>query len=333
MGIQLKPYRYDRIRSKALKGPRVTSLLERFERIASGVEQRPSQPVLAEPAFLERDEEYKKYHQILQKDMGTFARHGFASIPFLLEEVIRVGTAIQHCAESCNASLEKPFTYYETSSADGTVGRSLAEYAGGTVRTLTDSPNESNRLEFYKLLSHNYSCFHKGPFVDITPEYLSQAYDGVFKDGFDVIWENTTFQMYGDNREEQIAYVSRLLKESGLMIFHEKMNNSDQEAYAQFEELKDSKFKSRYFTKKELDQKQSAILSEMKAGQVTLDEFKGALKPHFDHAYVIWNSGNFYEICVSNSKETIERFLSFLPEPYVPESFIVSTPIVRPLLL
>lgn len=327
-----KQYNYNLIREKALRGPRVTSLLERFEKIASGREQKPNQPILATQAFLDRNDEYKKYHQILQRNIGTFAKHGLASIPFLLEEVIRVGVAICKLAEENQSLNSEPFTYYETSSADGTIGRSLAEYSNGLIKTLTDSPNESNRLEFNKLLTHNNSYFHKGPFVDITPEYLSQAHEHVFGDGINVIWENTTFQMYGSNRDEQIAYVSRLLKNNGLMIFLEKMNHPYKEEYTRLEQLKDSEFKSQYFTEDELSLKESNILSEMETGQVTLNEFKQALKFHFKYAYIIWNSGNFYEIAASNNKKIIENFISYLPEPYIPDDFVINTPIVRAFL-
>lgn len=322
-------YNYNLIREKALRGPRINSLLERFEGIASGKTQKPNQPILAAPHFLERNEKYSKYHEILQKNMGTFAKHGLASIPFMLEEVIRVGVAACEFAKE-NVSINKEyFTYYETSSADGTIGRSLAEYSNGLFRTLTDSPNEANYLEFNRLIKNNNSYFHKGPFVDITPEYLLEEHEGVFKDGFDIIWENTTFQMYDNNRDEQIAYVARLLKDSGLMIFHEKMNHFDMKEYARLEELKDSEFKSLYFSNEDLKLKKEAILGEMETGQVALDKFRSALRLHFRYAYIIWNSGNFYEVVASNNLKTIESFMSYLSEPYVPESFIINTPIVR----
>ncbi len=325
---QQKHYDYKLIREKALRGPRITSLLQRFEKIASGEEQKPKLPVIAAQVFLDRDGEYKKYHQILQRNMGTFAKHGLASIPFMLEEVIRIGVALHRFAEENRFSSSEPLTFYETSSADGTIGRSLAEYSNGLIKTLTDSPNESNRLEFNRLLTHNYSYFHKGPFVDITPQYLSQAYGHIFKGGFDIIWENTTFQMYGNNRDEQIAYVSRLLKEDGLMIFHEKMNHFKVDEYKRLEKLKDDKFKSQYFNENELKLKKLNILSEMEAGQVTLSEFRQALKTHFKYAYIIWNSCNFYEIVASNNKKIIESFISYLPAPYVLDDFIINTPIV-----
>ncbi len=328
----MKKYNFEHIRKKALKAPRVTSLLEHFESIAAGVLQAPKTAIVASPDFLQKDPEYEKYHQIFQRNIGTFYKHGCASIPFLMEENIRVGTALYALAKEKYARSKKPLTFYETSSADGTNARTLAEYSNGLIRTLTDSPNESNRIEFAKQLNHTYSLFHKGPFVDITPEYLSTQYQNThLSGGFDVIVENTTFQLYGANRNEQIAYVSRVLKNDGLIFFQEKMLYPDTDEYERRENIKDRFFKPTYFTTSEVSEKKRIILSEMEKGQVSLETFSKALKQHFNFAYIIWNSTNFYEIVASNSKLTIDTFLQNLSEPFVPESFACESPMVRPL--
>ena len=324
---------YEAIRAKALGGPRVTTLLQRFEDIAMGEVQVPTSTPTPEPEFLAQNEEYRKYYEVHKRNLGVFNRHGLASVPFLLEECIRTGLALSRFASARKSESGEQLTFYGTSCADGTYARTLAEYSKGRIVTLTDSPNPANQVEFRRLLNHPYSFFHLGPFVDITPEYLANRADPMFRDGFDVIWENTTFQMYGNNRFEQIAYVKRLLKEAGLMIFCEKMNHPDPQEYERMEKVKDDLFKAKYFTGTDIAQKKTSILSEMTQGQVTLSEFSKAVRPHFKHAYVIWNSTNFYEIVASNDKSTIDMFLSLLPEPYVPGQFSFEDPIVKPLFV
>jgi hypothetical protein len=328
----MEKYDFEHIRQEALRAPRVTSLLEHFENIAAGESQVPKTAIAASPDFLRKDSEYEKYHQIFQRNIGTFYKHGCASIPFLMEENIRDGIALRALAEKKRAQSNELLAFYETSAADGSNARTLAEYAEGLIWTLTDSPNEANRMEFAKKLDHPYSSFHKGPFVDITPEYLSVEYRNTFlSGGFDVILENTTFQMYGANRSNQIAYVCRVLKDNGLMLFQEKMLHSDMHEYERRENIKDRFFKALYFTAGEVGEKKRTILSEMENGQVSLEAFTVALKQHFDFAYLIWNSANFYEIAASNSKPILDAFLQNLPEPFVPALFACESPMVRPL--
>jgi tRNA (cmo5U34)-methyltransferase len=313
-------YDFDSIRQKALGGPRVTTLLSAFEAIASGESQVPQENVEAAEQFLAQGQEFLEYHQVFQKNLGTFVRHACASIPFVLEEWIRIGLAIHQLASVKRVQDDAPFCYYETSAADGTMARTLAEYSGGLIASLTDSPNESNKREFERLCSHNFSFFHKGLFVDITPEFLIESV-GPFSNKFDVIYENTTFQMYGSDRDQQIAYVRRVLKEDGLMIFLEKMKHTDVNEYERREQVKDRLFKSKYFSSNEIEAKKANIIAEMELGQVTLTEFARIVRRHFKYVYLIWNSGNFYEIAASNARYTVEYFLSKLKYSFVPSEF------------
>ncbi|NEP38994.1 MAG: class I SAM-dependent methyltransferase [Okeania sp. SIO2H7] len=329
----MEVFDYDKIRATLLKGPRVTSLLNHFENIAAGISQAPTQSIYAASDFLSKSNEYREYHTVFQRNIGTFYKHLCASIPFFIEEQCRIGVALQRLAKHRLKDEKNPFTYYETSSADGTNARTLAEYSQGMIRTLTDSPNPANAENFHKLCQHSYSDIYMGPFVDITPEYISARNDRPdLKYGFDVIYENTTFQMYHPNRKAQIAYVKRLLKSDGLMIFCEKLINPVRDEYERREHLKDNLFKAHYFTKADIDQKVSQILEEMEQCQVTLDELVDSISYHFKYAYMIWNSTNFYELVASNDRSNLEKFISFLGEHYVPAPFLCEEVLVKPLL-
>lgn len=325
----MRPYDYLKIREESLLGPRVTSLYQHFEDIAAGIRQIPRKAIVAKDEFINRNPNYGRYHSIFQRNIGTFYKHLCASIPFLIEEHCRLGVALYELGRMKSFQTGDLFTLYETSSADGTNARTLAEYSGYNIKTLTDSPNPSNGINFNKLCLHKHSDIHIGPFVDITPEYLIDRRDRpYFRNGFDIIYENTTFQMYSKKRSDQIAYVRRVLKKDGLMVFLEKLNHDDPIEYTRREQIKDS-FKTQYFTPDQIEEKNKSILLEMEKHQVSLKELTEAINLHFSHAYLIWNSANFYEIIASDNFYSLRDFIHLIDKPYVPMPYSCETNMVR----
>ena len=63
-----------------------------------------------------------------------------------------------------------------------------------------------------------------------------------FNQGFDIIIEDTTFQMYSPNRSGQINHVKRPLNNDGIFIFTEK-HSSEHDEYQKREIQKDYSFK------------------------------------------------------------------------------------------
>ena len=313
-----KVFDYKKFYEEASKSPRLTTLYNKFESISEGLEQRPITIPKVDDAYLNLDSDFKRHDEIFNKNVRIFLKHGVSSIPYLTEEYIRVDKALLEYAKYKNATKENPLAYWETSSADGSRGRSLAEFCDGRIITLTDSPNLGNMNEFNNSPRHDYSYFYRGGFIDINPEFLQkQEYNEHFKNGFDIIWENTTFQMYGDNRWEQIAFLKQELKKDGIVIFFEKMNNENIDKYIEMEKTKDE-FKNKYFNTEQILQKKANILNTMEKGQVTLKEFKNAAEEQFKYGIVIWNSTNFYEILASDSLDNIKLFLDNLKQAYVP---------------
>lgn len=314
--------------NKIRKSPRLNELYEHFEQISNGSNQVPDRLPKTNETYLSKSIDYLRHEKIFRKNLCIFLKHGISSIPYLAEEFLRVDKALFEFAKCKGATNEKPLTYWETSSADGTRARTLAEYANGLIVTLTDSPNLGNKEEFEKSPSHPFSFFHYGAFIDICPDYLMfQKYHPAFRQGFDVIWENTTFQMYGNNRVEQIEYISQSLKQDGLLILFEKLNADNYSKYNMMENIKDE-FKAHYFKVEQIIKKKENILDTMEKGQVTKAQLIDAASKFYRYGALIWNSANFYEIVVSNSKENIEIFLKFLPKPYVPKKYMLEKQMV-----
>ena len=321
--VQKQTLDFNKIREELLNGPRLNSLMPYFENIANETNQIPSKKVQPLPGFL-KSSTNQEYYDVFQRNTGAFFQHALASIPFVLEEHCRVNIAISRYAESMEKQEndDSPFTFYELSAADGTNARTLAEFSQGRIKTLTDTPNQANGINFKKLCAHNHSHVYIGPFADITPEYLAKRTDlPYFSKGFDIIHEPAVFQMYGKNRREQIAYARRVLKKDGLFFMMEKLIHPDNDEYIRREKLKDEIFKSNYFTRDQIDEKKSNILKEMREGQVTFESLLNGIKYNFKYAWLIWNSANFYEIVASDNLDNLEKFISLLDDPYLPEKF------------
>ena len=320
---------YEAYKLRAMSAPRLTSLLPHFEAIALGETQVPSRTPTADISFLNRSPSLEAYHDAFQANLGTFYKHLCASIPYIIEEHTRLGTAILEVARLTH-STSHPLTYYETSAADGTQARTIGQLGQGAVVTLTDTPNPANVLTFRRCLRHTHSHIHQGPFVDIEPLNLSRIHS-TFSEGFDVVYENTTFQMYGPDRASQVPYVARLLKPSGILICLEKVWATDPLIYQKMEETKDALYKSRYFDAQAIESKRIEILETMETGQVSLADLVDTLKESFTEVWTIWQCGNFVELAASNDKYGLQQLVERLVEPHVPPQFRNSddSPVLR----
>ncbi len=185
-----------------------------------------------------------------------------------------------------------------------------------------------------RLARHNYSKFHLGSFEDISLDYFTSQSDlRVFQNGFDFIYERAAFQFYGIDRVSQIGCVANLLKEGGLMIFLEKLSHENSEEYEKRELIKDRQYKSLYFSDEEIEWKRANMLKAMEnKGQVDFETLLDAIAKYFKFAYLVWNSTNFYEIVASNNEVVIEKFISLLKKPYIPEHFCFEKLVVYNLL-
>lgn len=312
-------------------GPRINALLDYFAKIASGKEQKPNKKVTPDQHFIGTDSRRRAYAELLDKNIGNFNSHAFASIPFFIEETIRLGLALADYANLKGATNSYPLTFWSTSSADASHARTLAEYTDGAIVTVSDTPNEENRIEFERLCTHPYSKLLVAPYFEVTQTLIrKQIPNFPYNQGLDVIWEDTTFQMYSDNRDGQIERVKQQLAPNGLFILFEKIASDNPADYLLNEYNKDFYFKSRYFSQNEILEKEEAILKEMFKGQVTIKSLVIALRKHFRYIYKIWACGNFVHIVASNDKVNITDFLQQLSEPYTPREVAGPTATHRP---
>jgi hypothetical protein len=270
---------------------------------------------------LGNDADVQIFANALDELSGAFDAHFTASIPYSREEESRLGAALLSYCTTIADTENRQANVYITSGGDGPVPRALAKLASGRIATLTCSPNKSNRQEFYERGAPPDAHFFLGPYFDVTPRELARRNLPQFAQGFDVIQEDTTFQMYDKERYAQIALVRRNMRPDGIFMLFEKLHHPDPRVYRQRELQKDKDFKTRFFSQEQIEEKKSTVLRHMESMQVTLAELTDALSHHFSAAVIIFNSGNFYNIAASNHPDRLIALASSMTRPLIPSEF------------
>ncbi|NTH14068.1 class I SAM-dependent methyltransferase [Rhizobium rhizogenes] len=308
--------------------PRLNELSSFFAATAAGRAGKPTREPQVDRRLLKGDRLLDSFVSLHERRRGPFDHHYHSSIPYRLEEECRLGHAILQYSQG----MPEPLHLYSLGTAEGTMARTISELADGRVESLSCSPNIENQHSFLAYGDPPHATFFVGPFHHLTPDkFHSRENLAKFASGFDVIFEDTTFQMYSPNRRDQIGFVSQHLKDDGLFVFVEKFRNVDIEEYKHRERQKDHGFKARFFSHTDIMAKEATVLTVMNQNEVTLDDMEAALTPYFHHSYITWNSGNFYSLVASNSLPNIERFISGLIEPAIPGEYVYG-PLPRPLL-
>ena len=318
--VELEPS-VARYLDRASQAPRLTSLAPEFALIASGAAGRPQVRVELNPDFLGSDAEALAFAKIHGQRAGVFNEHYIASVPYVLEEQCRFGVALWRYGFDIVRRCGRRAYVYTLGDAAGVTARTLAQVGEGAIRTLTCSPTLENHDQFFALGAPPDADFFLGPFFDVTPEAIQARSVVSFEGGFDVLVEDTTFQMYGPERYEPIVLACRNLRDDGIFVLIEKLRHVDIKEYLRRENQKDSDFKARYFNEAQIEQKRSAILQHMSQMEASLDEITSALKRRFAAAVVTWNSGNFYTIAASVSTSNLKRFIHGLLPPALPAQF------------
>ncbi|XNO46276.1 class I SAM-dependent methyltransferase (plasmid) [Sinorhizobium meliloti] len=300
-------------------GPRINELTGFFTATAAGKSGMPTRRPVVDTRLLPRDELLHDLICLHATRQGFFDQHYHSSIPYRLEEECRMAYALLKYARHRSA----PMLLYSLGTAEGTMARTLSELSGGLIRTLSCSPNAEIYKCFMAYGEPPHADFFLGPFHWLTRDVLSTDLRlAKFASGFDVVLEDTTFQMYSPNRLKQIEFVAQHLNEGGLLLLVEKFRALDENDYERREYQKDFGFKARYFPADEIERKANLVLKTMHNNEVTLAEMSRAVSAHFKHCVITWNSGNFYGLAASNCEENLNLYLSHMAEPAIPHEYV-----------
>ena len=300
------------------RAPRLNNLADFFAETAAGRGGVPIRKPVADMRLLPNDDLMYRLVELHARRQGYFDQHYHGSIPYRLEEECRMAYALmQYGLQRVDG-----ISIYSLGTAEATMARTLSELANGKIQSLSCSPNEENYNCFKAFGDPPYAEFFLGPFHHLTRDHMrSEKRLARFSEGFDVVLEDTTFQMYSPNRQQQIGFVAKHLKADGILLFLEKFRAVDAGDYAAREAQKDFGFKTRYFGREEIERKSKRVLETMHDSEVSLADMATAVYAHFRHCAVTWNSGNFYGLAASNSAENLTHYLSLLSQPAIPREY------------
>ncbi|WLS04930.1 class I SAM-dependent methyltransferase [Shinella oryzae] len=307
--------------------PRLTSFAPFFEQTASG---QGGAPDIGKPApdisLHDFDLDCAVYADTHFRLFGPFDSHYHASIPYRLEETCRLGPAILSVCLRRWAKTAQASTLYTLGAGTGCMARSVAVLGDGRVKTLACSPTPANRAAFFAKRGSEHAHFFLGPFFELdAARYATDPDLAHFRNGFDVLVEDTTFQMYDRDRAAQLSFITPRLRRGGLLVQVQKLAHEDHDVYAERENQKDGLFKSRFFSDGQISEKKAEILETMANCQVDLQTTVAALRLFFRYSVLTWNSGNFYTIVSSNSRASILEFVSLMVKPAIPPAFCYET--------
>jgi SAM-dependent methyltransferase len=292
-----------------------------FHSLATGASQVPMQSLGSHLRAEIQDPKVLDYHDRLIEGAGSLFSHFLASVPYILEELSRIGVALTRLAEADIRETGQTFSLFEVDAFDGSNGRAVAGHSNGLIRSFTSSPNRANQVAFDRYADPALSRFYPQSVFKVTPDLLQQPEYRPFSQGFDFIYEMAAFQFYSRDRDRQIAHIQQFLKPGGLVFFLEKLNHPDPEEYLRRERVKDEQFKTRYFSEEEIHWKRHQMLEQMQNGQVTFEELAGALCARFKCVHLLWNSSNFCEFVASDDPQQIERLVRLLGPVVQPADF------------
>lgn len=307
-------------------GPRINELNSFFAATAAGSSGVPVRRPVADTRLLPCEDLLRAMVKLHAARQGFFDQHYHASIPYRLEEECRMAYAVLNYARQRQSAI----SLYSLGTAEGTMARTLSELANGQIQSLSCSPNPENYRCFLGYGEPPHAEFFVGPFHQLTKDVLvSNSRLAKFASGFDLIFEDTTFQMYSPNRVKQIEYVAQHLKADGIFVFVEKFRARDAQDYQRREEQKDFGFKARYFSQDAIQKKKADVLGTMHSNEVTLSQMRDAIDAQFRHCVMTWNSGNFYSLAASNARENLNLYLSHMAPAAIPHEYVYDAGLPR----
>ncbi|MER8453839.1 class I SAM-dependent methyltransferase [Mesorhizobium sp. M1428] len=304
------------------KAPRLNEMAEFFSATAGGRSGVPIKFPSVDTRLFQGDVSLESFANVHRQLWGHFNPHFFCSIPYSLEEEVRLGDAFLRygCAIG---NVGSPARFYVLGGAEGTLARTVATLGKGKIQTLSCSPNKENEESFFLHGRPAHATFFLGPFHHLTRSRMAETPElSHFSDRFDIILEDTTFQMYSSNRTAQIGFVKRHLKDDGVFLFLEKFSQAESGGYLRRELQKDHGYKARFFNPDDIKRKNEVILKQMNLNETTLDDMSAALAAYFKYGCVTWNCGNFYTLAASNSADNLRRLISTMAPPCIPNEYV-----------
>ncbi|MCF5099115.1 class I SAM-dependent methyltransferase, partial [Pseudomonas gessardii] len=194
-----------------LQNSPMLKLAEHFHSLATGAAQVPSRSLTSHIRDTIVDSAVITYHDLLVANAGPLFSHFLASVPYILEEMARIGVALTRLSHARRTTSEQRFSFFEIDAFDGSNGRALAAHSQGLIQTLTCSPNRANQIAFDRFANPEHSLFFPHSFFKVTSSLFNSTPYQRFVEGFDYLYETAAFQFYTQDRDLQLQHIKPLL--------------------------------------------------------------------------------------------------------------------------
>lgn len=266
-------------------------------------------PVKPYEAIMKFSPEQSAFNKVYSKFKGNFDEHIATSIPAFRDIQVKKGQAIVDM-------LPKGGLMIDIAGSEGGLNKAITEVSGGKIRTqnLDVNPDMKTAHEATPVKGADYV---QNSFLQDYTENGVTYRRHVPREKADVVHETMGFQFMSPQRAEQFQEVAdNYLKKDGVFIVEQKVGNP---MWDQNEKVKDENFKSRYYTKEQIEEKNKAVkVSDFDANEgmagnmVTEDVVLRELNKHFSDVRQYWDAGNFKGYIASNDSGKVDKFMDSL---------------------
>jgi len=305
--------------------PRINEMKLFFSGTASGTRDKPINSYEGDEALLLKMSQCTLLHSFFKeykKRQSFFEKHFASSIPYAMENECRMGTALIKYFSKKNTLTHSSL---HLGSSEAPMARTISALGlNSNIKTLATSCTKENINGFYMYEKHpKNTYFLPTPWILVNKNLLKEKGLDDFSQGVDVIFEHQLFQFFSKDRGKQVAIASKLFKDisKGLLFMTGKIMLKDFEEFKKRELQKDTEFKTKYFSEDDIKSKDKEVIHIFNKMLMTLDETIHEIKKTLKYSVVIWNSGNFYTILSSNSKDEINKYLDVLVDPIIEDKY------------
>lgn len=263
-------------------------------------------PVRPYSPIMKNNKDQEEFNKEYSKLKGNFDEHIATSIPGFRDVQVKKGRAIID-------TLPEGGLVIDIAGSEGGLNKSITKISNGKIKTINLDVNKDMQS------AHNTNPvkgaeFKLGAFFNDYEEDGFTAKRWIPENKADIVHESMGFQFMSPQRELHIKEAKdNYLKPDGMLIVEEKVGNPQWE---ENEIKKDINFKSRFYTKEQIEEKNKAVkVSDFDANEgmagnmVTEEKLLRDLGDNFSHVQQYWDAGNFKGYVASNDKTKIDKFI------------------------
>jgi len=270
-----------------------------FSDVVSGKSEK-FKPLAPWAPILDFSDAERKFKENFDRFNGNFDIHIATSIPGFRDTQIKTGSAV------LNLFGDKGGLIYDIGGSEGGWVKAITSASNGRVQSINLDPNPDMNAVFDRTPVEG-SVFVPEAFYEGFDDYKAHTP----KQKADVVHESMTFQFISNERRDFVKEVKdKYIKPGGIFLTEEKLMPDSMEQFLANEEMKDTNFKSKYYTTEQLRTKAEEVLVGMTKDLAKKQEYIEILQENFAYVYEYWDSGNFKGYIATDNKQAADQFMA-----------------------